>query len=126
MVRLPCGRSRLRRRPDIITVRGFRSRDRLPPAGSAIGQAASAHAGKGFCGAGRPGMAHAREGTLPLVDPGLHERDRVVAAEMVAVNDCDRAGAVSGKPIEESSGTVMKAPVLGAESYPVPSFGAFD
>ena len=71
-------------------------------------------------------MAHARQDTSLLVDLGSHERDRVAVAEMTSVNDRDHAGSVSGKPIEESSGTVMKALVLGAESQPVPSFGAFD
>ena len=112
MVRQLCGRSRLPRCPDIITGHGFPSCGRRSLAGSAIGQAASAHAGRRFCGAGQPGVAHARQDTLLLVDPGSHVRDRVAVAEMTSVNDRDHAGSVSGKPIEESSGTVMKAPVL--------------
>jgi hypothetical protein len=43
-------------------------------------------------------VAHARQDTLLLVDPGSHVRDRVAVAEMTSVNDRDHAGSVSGKP----------------------------
>src|ERR1035437_3911392 len=126
MVRPPCSRSRLLRCPEILALRSLRGSGRLLPAGSAVGQAAPAHAGKGFRRAGQPGGAQARQGMLLFVDPGSHERDRVVVAEMTSVNDRDHAGSVSGKPVEESSGTGMKAPVLRGENDPVSPFGAAD